>query len=83
LSGEANLADYQFASKSGHHLFCKTCGVRSFGRGSGEWSGGDYVSINLACLDDLEPGALAEAPVQLCDGRNDNWWNVPAETRHL
>jgi hypothetical protein len=68
---------------SGHHRFCKTCGVASFGDGYVEQIGGAYYSINLACLDDLDPTELAEAPVEYADGRNNNWWNTPKETRHL
>lgn len=83
LAGEADLSDYQFATKSGHHLFCKHCGVRSFGRGYVEQIGGDYVSIKLACLDDVDPAELVAAPIQYFDGRNDSWWTTPAETRHL
>jgi hypothetical protein len=83
LAGEDALSDYQFNTRSAHHLFCRHCGVRSFGRGYVEQIGGDYVSINLACLDDVDPRDLIEAPLRFSDGRHDNWLSAPAETRHL
>ena len=83
ISGADNLTDYQFGTMSGHHRFCKTCGVGAFGDGYVEQIGGAYYAINLACLDDLDPTELAEAPVKYSDGRNNNWWNTPKETRHL
>jgi hypothetical protein len=83
LSGEAALSDYQFNTRSAHHLFCRYCGVRPFGRGHVEEIGGDYVSINLACLDDAEAQELIDAPLHFYDGCNNNWMSAPAETRHL
>jgi hypothetical protein len=83
LAGEDALTDYQFGGKSGHHLFCKHCGVRSFERGYVEQIGGDYVSITLSCLDDISPDELAAAPVQYMNGRANDWFNEPPQTRHL
>jgi hypothetical protein len=83
IAGEADLADYQFGTKSAHHRFCTTCGVAPFGHGYVEAIGGAYYSVNLACLDDLDPAELAAAPVRYMDGRHNNWFETPAETRHL
>jgi hypothetical protein len=83
LSGEDALGDYQFATKSGHHLFCRHCGVRSFGRGYVEQIGGHYVAVQLASLDNATPEELIAAPVKVSNGRDNAWWTVPEETRHL
>jgi hypothetical protein len=83
LEGDEALSDYQWGHKVNHRLFCRHCGVAAFGAGHIEEIGGDYVSISLSCLDDLDPTVLAEAPVRYMDGRCDNWFEAPAETRHL
>ena len=83
LAGAEDLSDYQFGHHVGHHTFCRHCGVRPFGRGHLEMLGGDFVSITLATLDDVDPAELIAAPVTYADGRHDAWWNTPAETRHL
>lgn len=65
------------------HSFCKHCGVRSFARGYVKEIGGDFVSVQLAALDNLDPEELIAAEVRFADGRNNNWGAPPAETRHL
>ncbi len=83
LSGGDNLTDYQFNTGSAHHVFCKSCGVASFGHGYVEAIGGAYYSVNVACLDDVMPSDVLEGPVHYMNGRENGWWHVPAETRHL
>ena len=83
LAGENSLSDYQFATNSSHHLFCKHCGVRTFGRGYVEQIGGAFVSIQVATLDDVTLAELVAATVRYSNGRDNAWWNEPEETRHL
>jgi hypothetical protein len=61
LSGESNLTDYQFNKKIIHHLFCATCGIKSFSRGTSP-DGSPTIAINVRCLDavDLKSIALHE-----------------------
>jgi hypothetical protein len=75
-SGEDALADYAFGSV-GRHRFCRRCGIHSFGDGHLEEVGGDYVSVNLNCLDGVDPSTL---PCLHWDGRHDNWHAGPRPT---
>lgn len=59
--GEEALSDYQFNKKTVHHLFCKTCGVRPFGRGKGP-DGSEVIALNVRCLDDVDPSKLTLTP---------------------
>ncbi len=85
LQGADSLTDYQFGGETGagiHHLFCGRCGVKPFGRGHLP-DFGDFVAVNVACLDDASDEELAEAPVEFQDGRNNAWGSTPSETRYL
>lgn len=64
--GEDALTDYQFNTKVIHHLFCSTCGIRSFARGKGP-DGSEMVAINARCLSGVDPHALK---VQAVDNRD-------------
>lgn len=70
ISGEASLSTYEWGSKVGHRKFCKHCGVHCFAPGHLDVLGGDYVSVNLTCLDDFD---LAAAKLAYWDGRHNNW----------
>jgi len=83
LAGEDALTTYRFNTHSLEHPFCKHCGVHVFTHGDIPEVGGEFVSVNLASLDDVEPQELIDAPLRWCDGRANNWMNPPAETRHL
>jgi len=83
LAGETELTDYQFGAMRSHHLFCKHCGVHSFGWADAPELGGKSYAVNVNCLDDVNIDELVSAPITYVGGRNDNWKSPPAETRHL
>jgi len=66
LSGEGDLTLYQFNTKTAKHLFCKHCGVHSFGHPRTAPSA--YL-VNVRCLDDFDLEA-ANPSVVIFDGRN-------------
>ncbi len=57
LSGEEHLIEYRFNKKHIAHLFCKTCGIESFARGTGS-DGTEMIAINVRCLDGVDIDTL-------------------------
>jgi hypothetical protein len=80
--GADMLTDYQFGGQNIHHLFCKRCGVKAFGRGELP-DLGPFYAISVLCLDDASADEIAAAPLEYQDGKNDAWERRPAEIRHL
>jgi hypothetical protein len=67
LTGRGSLTTYRFGTGAAEHLFCKTCGVKSFYQPRshpGAWS------VNANCLD--QPVELA---IEKFDGRD---WELAA-----
>ncbi len=77
LSGESSLRSYEWGTRTSKRFFCETCGIHVFGKGHLEQLGGDYVSINLNCVDDIDPN---QVPAIYWDGRHDNWQAGPRPT---
>ncbi|HEV2365362.1 MAG TPA: GFA family protein [Caulobacteraceae bacterium] len=57
LSGADHLASYRFNTGTAEHLFCRSCGVKSFYRPR---SNPDGWSVNARCLDEPMDLDLAE-----------------------
>lgn len=49
-AGEDQLTLYHFNTENIDHLFCRTCGIESFARGS-DGKGNEMVMVNVNCLD--------------------------------
>ena len=61
-----NVSTYTFNRHVIHHLFCETCGVRSFAKGVGP-GGKEMRAINVRCLEGID---LAQVPRVQFDGRS-------------
>ena len=77
LTPEDRTSGYAWGGKTGTFYFCKRCGIQVFGRGDLPQLGGAYVSVNLNCIDDVDPATLK---VIYWDGRHNNWMAGPRET---
>ncbi len=64
LSGKDALVSYRFGTGAAEHLFCGTCGIKSFYQPR---SHPNAWSVNFRCLDE---GHGLRANVQAFDGRN-------------
>ena len=80
-AGEAELVDYQ--PDNVHHVFCRNCGVRSFGWGENPGLGGKFYAVRVNCLDGVDVDELVNAQITYYDGAIDNYDSPPAEIRHL
>lgn len=79
-AGESNLGRYEWGAKISTRFFCKTCGIHCFGRGHLAQLGGDYVSVNLNCLDDVDVNDPDAVKIVYWDGRHNNWEAGPRPT---
>lgn len=66
-SGEDMLAVYHFSTETIDHLFCKTCGIESFARGT-DGKGTETVMINVNCLEGVP--LVDRSTVKHWDGAN-------------
>lgn len=66
IQGEPDLTEYRFNTMKIQHLFCKVCGVESFGRGKDK-EGNETVALNIRTIDDIDLGAIARTFV---DGKS-------------
>ncbi len=64
LSGKENLETYTFDTHEAKHLFCKTCGIKSF---YVPRSHPDGYSVNVRCLDESQ---IKSITIQKFDGKN-------------
>jgi len=64
IQGKEALTDYRFNTGTAAHLFCKTCGIKSFYVPRSHPGG---VSANVNCLD---PASIAEVNITPFDGAN-------------
>ncbi len=74
--GQSELSSFG-RTPAGTRFFCKHCGVYLYSKGHLAEIGGDYASVNLQALDDIDP---AQVTTRYWDGRHDNWQAGPSPT---
>lgn len=69
-SAESTLSSYTRTPEVGHRYFCARCHIYCFSRGHLAQLGGDFVSVNLNCIDGFD---VTRTELEFWDGRHDNW----------
>jgi hypothetical protein len=77
LSDESKLGSFTRTPEIGTRFFCARCHIYCFSKGRLEKLGGDFVTVNLNCLDGFD---LTHAELIHWDGRHDNWDAGPRST---
>lgn len=75
LTPWSELSDYRFNTGTARHLFCRTCGVKSF---YVPRSNPDGFDVNVHCL---KPATIARVEVEAFDGAD--WEQAGAGLAHL
>jgi hypothetical protein len=70
LGPEPTLGSFTRNAEIGTRYFCARCHIYMFSKGHLEILGGDFVSVNLNCIDGFD---VTEAELVHWDGRHDNW----------
>jgi len=74
VKGEGNITTYTFNTGVAKHMFCRTCGIKSF---YVPRSNPDGIDVNVRCLD----APPARMKIEPFDGRN--WEQNGASLAHL
>ncbi|NUP05458.1 MAG: GFA family protein [Polyangiaceae bacterium] len=76
VAGEDKAGQYKWGPEISTRYFCKNCGVHCYGRGHLAELGGDYASVNLNVIDEIDVSTLK---IVYWDGRHNNWQGGPKD----
>jgi len=74
LAGQDNLSEYTFQTKAAKHLFCRTCGIKSF---YVPRSNPDGYAVTYRCLENW-----MDLDVKICPFDGQNWEDNAGRLAH-
>lgn len=78
LSDPSKVASFTRTPEIGNRFYCARCHTYCYGEGHLEVLGGDFVSVNLNCVEGFDE---TRATIIHWDGRHDNWSAGPRPSR--
>lgn len=76
-SDASTVASFTRMPEVGERFFCARCHTYCYGTGNLPELGGDFVSVNLNCVDGFD---ASKVKIVHWDGRHDNWNAGPRAT---